>query len=79
MISTTLFLIDLKTVSVFDYHANEYCENIQAKMRVYQSPVNRVWDKLILDISKKLIKEHEGQVTNTSILDIFEEIYGRLP
>ncbi len=66
--------IDLKTVRIFDYHANEYCENIQAKMRAYQSPVNHVWNKLMRNISEKLISEPEGKTASASVLDIVGEI-----
>lgn len=66
--------IDLETVRIFDYHANEDCENIRAKMRAYQAPVNRVWNKLMRDISEKLITEPDIQSAGTSILNIVGEI-----
>ena len=50
--------IDLESVRVYSYHANEYCENIRAKMRAYQSPVNNVWNKTIQNSADILLTEN---------------------
>lgn len=49
--------IDIESVRAFSYHANEYCENIRAKMRAYQSPLNNVWDETIQNIANILLTE----------------------
>ena len=53
-----LIPIEVKSIREFSYHANEYCENIRAKMRAYQSPVNNVWNETIQNIAGVLLTEN---------------------
>lgn len=65
--------IDLDSVRVFSYHANEYCENIRAKMRAYQSPINRVWNETIQNIASVLLTE-DIQSEESSLSTIIDAI-----
>lgn len=50
--------IDVDSKREFYYLGNEYCRNIHAKLRAYQSPVNNVWNEKIQDVAKKLANEN---------------------
>ena len=65
--------IDLTTVRRFNYHADEDCENIRAKMRAYQSPLNHVWNQMVRDSAERLLKI-ESNETGSDILDIVGSI-----
>lgn len=65
--------IDIESVREFSYHANEYCENIQSKMRAYQSPVNNVWNETIQNVANVLLTE-DIQQEETSLSVIIDAI-----
>ncbi len=68
-----LIPIEVKSIREFSYHANEYCENIRAKMRAYQSPVNNVWNETIQNIAGVLLTENISTKEN-SLLEIIDAI-----
>ena len=65
--------IDTESIRIYSYHANEYCENIRAKMRAYQSPVNNVWNETIQNIAGALLTE-DIQQEETSLSSIIDAI-----
>lgn len=65
--------VDLDSVRVFSYHANESCENIRAKMRAYQSPVNNVWNETMQNIANTLLTE-EARCEESSLSTIIDAI-----
>lgn len=65
--------IHKESIREFNYHANEYCENIRAKMRAYQHPVNNVWNERIQEIAQKLLVEDFSR-NETPLASIVESI-----
>lgn len=47
--------IDINSIREFSYHADEDCEIIHAKLRGYQSPVNNVWNKAVINAAETLV------------------------
>ncbi len=69
--------IDVDSIRVYNYHANENCKIIRAKMRAYQSPINNVWNELMIQAAEQLLSgESNNQVISTaqSIQRIIDDI-----
>ena len=63
--------IHVESIRTYSYHANEYCENIRAKIRAYQSPINRVWNDIIKRNADILLTEElsRDETSLSSIID----------
>ena len=69
--------IDQSSIREFNYHANEHCEIIHAKLRAYQSPVNNVWNELFIASAQILIVS-ESKTNEESINKTVKEIRDEL-
>ena len=70
--------IDTSSMRVFNYHADENCEIIHAKLRAYQSPINNVWNKLFIAAAQLLIDSDantEEESIDNIVKGIKDEIY----
>lgn len=70
--------IDKTSIRVFGYHANEKCKIIHAKLRAYQSPINRVWNESVVEAAKSLINDCSDvseQSTENVIKEIKDDIF----
>ncbi len=47
--------IDTDSIREFSYHANEKCKIIHAKLRSYQSPINRVWLENVIEAAESVV------------------------
>ena len=69
--------IDVSSIREYNYHANEFCKIIRAKMRAYQNPVNNVWNDQMIEAAEKLLSgESDYNVISTadSVHDILGDI-----
>ena len=70
--------VEISSIREFSYHADESCKIIHAKMRAYQSPVNSVWNELIISAAEKLINSDSNiveQTTEEVVKNIKDDIY----
>ena len=65
--------IERTSVRQFDYHADETCENIRAKLRAYQSPLNHVWNQTVQDCAERLLQT-DSNIQGSEISAVIEEI-----
>ena len=69
--------VDVDSIRVYNYHANEDCKIIRAKMRAYQSPINNVWNELMIHTAEQLLAgDSSNQIISTeqSIQRIIDDI-----
>lgn len=70
--------VDVSSIREFSYHANEKCKIIHAKMRAYQSPVNRVWSDTVVEASQSLVSacsDTVEQSTENIVKEIKDDIF----
>ncbi len=61
------------SIREISYHANEKSKIIHAKLRAYQSPVNRVWSETVTEAAKNLISG-DFNTTEQTTEDVVKEI-----
>ena len=69
--------IDVGSIRYFGYHTSEKTEIIRAKMRAYQSPVNKIWNGDMLDAIKSLLNEkssNDQKEIDEIAADVFNNI-----
>lgn len=70
--------LDTNSIREFSYHANEKCKIIHAKLRAYQSPINRVWTENVIEAAEGLIRDCSNiceQSTENIVKEIKDDIF----
>ncbi len=66
--------IDTEEIYEFSYHANEKCKIIHAKLRAYQSPINRVWSEIVIEAAESIMEKGCSDTNEQSTENIVKEI-----
>lgn len=66
--------IDTEEIYQFSYHANEKCKIIHAKLRSYQSPINRVWSEIVVEAAKNIMESGNSDTNEQSTENLVKEI-----
>lgn len=53
--------IDLNSLKSFKYVSNPFSNAIHSKLRAYQSPLNNIWNKEIIECSQKLLEMESSE------------------
>lgn len=70
--------IDVDSIREFSYHANEKCKIIHAKLRSYQSPINRVLLENVIEAAESVVSACSDiceQKTENIVKEIKDDIF----
>lgn len=70
--------VDTDSIREFSYHANEKCKIIHAKLRAYQSPINRVWSENVIEAAGSIVSACSDiceQTTENIVKEIKDDIF----
>ena len=66
--------IDVDSIREADYYSSEDAKNIHAKLRGYQSPINNVYNDVVINAVSRLIESPEREHMKISLIDMVGDI-----